>query len=142
MKKYAFVGIAACFGAIIRYLLESGRMNESFFGFPVDTLLINVTGSFVLCLVLTIGFDVWKMNVDVKQGITTGFIGAFTTFSTFCKETVVLLQQNNLVSAGTYILVSLVFGIMAAFAGCSLGNKINHTFREKNRILNERKGDA
>src|SRR5659263_30319 len=106
MKKYAFVGIAACFGAIIRYLLESGRMNESFFGFPVDTLLINVTGSFVLCLVLTIGFDVWKMNVDVKQGITTGFIGAFTTFSTFCKETVVLLQQNNLVSAGTYILVS------------------------------------
>jgi fluoride exporter len=142
VKKYVFVGIAACFGAIIRYLLESGRMNAGIFDFPINTLLINVAGSFVLCLVLSIGFDVWKINVDVKQGITTGFIGAFTTFSAFCKETVVLLLQNNLFSACTYILASLALGILAAFAGCTLGNNINHAFRKKNKILNERKGDV
>ena len=142
MKKYIFVAIFACFGAIARFLLESVQMNAHLFGFPVNTLLINVAGSFILCLVLTIGFDVWKIDVDVKQGITTGFIGAFTTFSTFCKETVLLLQQDELFVAGIYIAASLAIGILAAFAGCALGNRINHSFRKKIIVMDERGGDT
>lgn len=115
-------------------------MNAHSFDFPVITLLINVAGSFILCLVLTIGFDVWKIDVDVKQGITTGLIGAFTTFSTFCKETVLLLQQDKLFVAGTYIAASLAIGILAAFAGCSLGNRMNHSFRKKTIVKDERGG--
>ena len=142
MKKYIFVAIFACFGAIARFLLESVQMNAHSFDFPVNTLLINVAGSFILCLVLTIGFDVWKIDVDVKQGITTGLIGAFTTFSTFCKETVLLLQQDKLFVAGIYIAASLALGILAAFAGCSLGNKINHSFRKRIIVTDEKGGDT
>jgi|GEM_PF-2602004 len=117
-------------------------MNAHSFDFPANTLLINVAGSFILCLVLTIGFDVWKIDVDVKQGITTGLIGAFTTFSTFCKETVLLLQQDKLFVAGIYIAASLALGILAAFAGCSLGNKINHSFRKRIIVTDEKGGDT
>jgi len=142
MKKYIFVAVFACFGAIIRFLFESVQMNTQSFYFPVNTLLINVAGSFILCMVLTIGFDVWKIDVDVKQGITTGLIGAFTTFSTFCKETVLLLQQDKLFVAGTYIAASLVLGILAALLGCSLGNRINHSFRKRIIVMDERGGDT
>ncbi|MEI8198470.1 MAG: CrcB family protein [Eubacteriales bacterium] len=142
MKKYLFVAVFACFGAIIRFLLESVQINAHLFDFPVNTLLINVAGSFVLCLILTIGFDVWKIDADLKQGLTTGFIGAFTTFSTFCKETVLLMQQNKLFVAGTYIAASLALGILAAFAGCLLGDRINHSFRKRIVMTDEREGDT
>jgi len=142
MKKYIYVGIFACFGAIARYIFESVPMNKNLSDFPVNTLLINVAGSFVLCLILTIGFDVWQINIDVKQGITTGFIGAFTTFSTFCKEFVILVQQNKLSVAGIYITASLTLGILAAFTGCSLGNRINHSFRRRIAVKDERGGDT
>jgi len=142
MKKYVFVGIFACFGAIIRYIFLSVPMNACLIYFPVNTLLINVAGSFMLCLALTIGFDVWKINVDLKQGLTTGFIGAFTTFSTVCKELVLLLQHNELFAAGIYIIASLVLGILAAFAGYSLGDNINHSFRKRINLQDKNGADV
>lgn len=142
MKKYLLVGVFACFGAIIRYIFLSVPLNDCLTSFPVNTLLINVAGSFMLCLVLTIGFDVWKVNADVKQGITTGLIGAFTTFSTVCKELVLLLQLNKVFTAGIYIFASLILGILAAFAGFALGNNINHSFRKRINLQDKRGGDA
>lgn len=124
MRKYVFIGIGGMLGAVLRYLLKGVNIYHYHGNVPLNTLLINVAGSFVLALVLTVAFEVWKFDTNVRLGIATGFLGAFTTFSTLCRETVGLLQQGEIFSAIIYIAISAIIGITAVFFGIVLAREV------------------
>lgn len=117
MRKYIFIGCGSFIGAILRYLIKGIQIYNYHESVPLNTLSINVLGAFVMALILTTAFEVWTFDADIRLGVTTGFLGAFTTFSTLCKETAVLMQNGNYFSAVSYMTVSIALGLGAAYFG-------------------------
>lgn len=92
-------------------------------GFPWPVLLMNVLGAFLLGLTLSlVGRGVWPEAARLAFG--TGFLGAFTTFSTFSVDTDLLLRRGALTQAVGYALGSVVLGLLAAVAGRVLGSRL------------------
>jgi CrcB protein len=91
--------------------------------FPWATLGINLAGSFVLGVVLTYGVEKdWPDTVSVP--IAVGFLGAFTTFSTFSYETYTLIHTDRAATGGLYVAISVVGGVLAAAAGYASARSI------------------
>ncbi|MEQ1873642.1 MAG: CrcB family protein [Ilumatobacteraceae bacterium] len=118
--KVVLVAIAGAAGALARYgigLAVGGR------SFPWSTLGINLTGSFVLGFVLAFGLERgWSETTTVPLAI--GFLGAYTTFSTFSYETFTLARTDRAALAAIYVAVSVVGGVLAAFAGYTLARRV------------------
>ena len=112
-------------GAITRYKIGEWVQTDN--GFPMGTLLINLLGCLVLGWFLT--FITIRKNISPQLTlfIGTGFIGSFTTFSTFSVETILLFQNGHMVYSVLYVLISITFGILLAH----LGFKLAINIREK-----------
>jgi CrcB protein len=136
MRKYIYIGCGGFTGAILRYLIEQIRIQIYHENIPLNTLFINVSGAFLLALILTIAFEVWEMDSDIRLGITTGFLGAYTTFSTLCKETVMLLRGGEYLSAIFYITISAMLGLGAAYLGVVLARKTGSLMIKKQENKN------
>lgn len=134
MRKYILIGIGGILGSILRYWFRGVPIYHYHENVPLNTLIINVTGSFILALILTVAFDVWEFNSDIRLGIATGFVGAYTTFSTLCKETVVMLYQGDYLSAVSYIAVSTMVGIAAAYFGVVVAKEVVSKLVKKDDI--------
>ena len=89
-------------------------------GFPFATLSINVVGSFLIGLVLTLGAH-GRLSPHTTTALTVGFLGAFTTYSAFAWEALTLGRTDRLALAAVYVGVSVTLGLLAAAAGCQLG---------------------
>jgi fluoride exporter len=124
MRKYVFVAIGGILGAISRYLIKEIPIYNYHGNIPLNTLIINITGSFTLALILTTAFEIWEFDADIRLGIATGFLGAYTTFSTFCKETVGLIHEGYNFSAFFYLAASTLIGLAAAFLGIILARGV------------------
>jgi CrcB protein len=118
VKTALLVSIGGVSGALARYYLGlaiAGRWGGSF---PYATLLINLSGSFVLGLLATLAIAKPALvPPEARLLLGVGFCGAYTTFSTFGVETVTLVQQGAWGTAGLYVLLSNALGLLAAFAG-------------------------
>ncbi len=116
MREIAVIAVAGAFGSLSRYGASSWA--ERRFGdvFPYGTLLVNVAGSFLLGLVLGMAIA-GKLPKLAQAGVGTGFLGAFTTFSTFSCDTMLLLRAGRLAAAAGNIVLNLAFGLVAAFLG-------------------------
>ncbi len=124
MRRCFFVCIGGVLGAIARYLVKGIYLYNSEGGIPVNTLIINITGSFILAFALTVAFEYREFDPDVRIGFTTGFLGAYTTFSTLCKEAVMLMNDGCYFTAATYVLTSAVLGLAAVYSGIVLARMI------------------
>lgn len=124
MKKYIYIGIGGFLGALSRYLFKLIPISAFHEYMPLSTLIINLSGSFLIALILTFALEVRDIQPDVRLGITSGFLGAFTTFSTLCKETVGLLQNGNYFSAISYITLSITLGLGLAYLGIVIAREI------------------
>ncbi|HEX9445491.1 MAG TPA: fluoride efflux transporter CrcB [Candidatus Binatia bacterium] len=111
-----YIGIGGFFGAIARYLLS--RAVGGWLGaFPLGTLLVNVSGSFVLGLILY-GVAYGKgMSPELRGFWTVGFIGAFTTMSAFAYETVRLLEMEDYSLLSLNCAANVLLSIFAVLAG-------------------------
>lgn len=142
MRKYLFIGAGGVLGAVLRYWAKGVNIPSYHENVPLNTLVINVTGSFLLALVLTVAFEVWEFDSDIRLGIATGFLGAYTTFSTLCKETVTLIHHGDYFSAISYIAVSTMVGLAATYFGIVLARETISRIVRKNRgELAETKAD-
>jgi fluoride exporter len=124
MKKYIYIGVGGFLGAISRYLVKGIELFQYQGAIPYNTLLINVSGSIVLALLLTISFEIWEMDENMRLGLATGFLGAFTTFSTMCKETAQLIKTGDIFSALAYISLSTILGLAGVYLGVILARKV------------------
>ena len=124
MNQIIAVALGGSFGAVFRFLVSSGIYQWLGRGFPYGTLVVNIIGSFLLGL-LTEALIVQKVTFahDYRAAILVGFIGAFTTFSTFSLETLYLIEQGSLTKAAGNIFVSVIACILAVWLGllCSRG---------------------
>ncbi|MCY0895497.1 MAG: fluoride efflux transporter CrcB [Alicyclobacillaceae bacterium] len=116
--SFLFVGFGGVVGALLRFSLGQW-LNERFsFTFPYPTLLINVSGAFLLGWFTSSLARYFPSLGDAPMLILgVGMCGAYTTFSTFSYETTTLLREHRIAAALLYVGFSLVFGIAAAAIG-------------------------
>ena len=123
MTVWLLVVLGAALGAPIRWLLDGYVQSKHDSVFPWGTFTINVLGSFLLGLLLGASLEGEELTRLVALA-GTGFCGAFTTFSTFSYETVVLAQEGSSPIAVLNVVVSVLAGLAAAFAGWALAGAV------------------
>lgn len=116
LRDLALIGIGGACGACARYGAANAWPQRAE-QFPTTTLVVNLTGAFVLGLLLEWLARTARTQSWMRLAVGVGAIGAFTTFSTFVTELVLLLQEGMHAIAVTYALVSVLGGILAVFAG-------------------------
>lgn len=117
-KLYLFVAIGGAGGAMMRFFIAQQISLWFGRGFPIATLLVNVVGSFVIGALYSL-VQTEAVVAPWRIGITVGFLGALTTFSTFSLDTVLLIQQGALVKAFFNVLSNVAVCLLAAWAGLS-----------------------
>ncbi len=123
VQKYIYILIGGAAGAVLRVVIKEINLFNYSGNFPVNTLIINICGAFILMFFLTVAFEVAEFDANIRLGISTGFLGAFTTFSTLCKETTILIFSGFYFSACIYILLCSVLGLATAYCGYILAKK-------------------
>ncbi|HLR19929.1 MAG TPA: fluoride efflux transporter CrcB [Staphylococcus sp.] len=116
--QYLYIFIGGAVGALLRYLLTFLNHSSEF---PIGTFVANIVGAFLMGLIGVMAIKYFKNNPLFKQSITTGFLGALTTFSTFQFELVSLLEQQAYIIMFFYAFSSYILGIMMCYIGVKLG---------------------
>jgi fluoride exporter len=119
--NYVAISIGAILGANARFILGGWVADRLGAAFPYGTLLINLTGSFLLGLVLAVVADRPDAPIWLRTGLAVGLIGSYTTFSTFGAETYGLLNTGSILAAGVNILASVAGSLVAVYLGMQLG---------------------
>jgi fluoride exporter len=114
------IGLGGSLGAAARYSLGIFiNNNYSSEPFPMGTLIINISGSFLLGLLAKL-YSANEISAAVWFFAGVGFCGAYTTFSTFGYETITLIQSNKVVIAGAYVLSSVILSTVTAAIGFAI----------------------
>jgi CrcB protein len=114
---YLLVGLGGAFGASFRFYISQLILNWLGKGFPFATLTVNISGSLIMGLLYGL-IEQGIIEVSVYRTLLgIGFLGAFTTFSTFSLETLLLIQQGDIVKAAINILLNVSLCIFAAALG-------------------------
>ncbi len=122
---YAYVAVGAVLGGLARYLASLLILPVS--GFPLSTLFVNVTGSFIIGFYATLTGPDGRLfaTTQQRQFVMTGFCGGFTTFSSFSLDTVRLLRTGMAGTALLNIAVSVVTWLLAVWLGYAVANRLN-----------------
>jgi len=124
VRRYIYIGFGGSLGAVLRYVLKNWQILHFSSKFYLNTIMINIIGCFVLAFFLRLAFDIWEVDSDFRLGISTGFIGAFTTFSTLCREVSGLLLSGDVIFSLLYLLFSIGAGLCAVYSGDILAKRI------------------
>ncbi len=121
----ALVGAGGALGAIARFLIN--RLALEWFGphFPYGTLFINLSGSFLIGLFLTALSERLVAAPEYRLFFAVGFLGAYTTFSTWTYESAALLTEGASLAALFNLFGSLALGMLAVFLGIACGRFLN-----------------
>jgi CrcB protein len=123
LTKILAIGIGGALGAIARYLINISPLANLFEKFPFPTFFINITGSFLIGFLLILFTDKFAINDNLRLAIIVGFLGAFTTFSTFELEIWELIKENHFPTAFLYLFLSVVVGFIGVLSGVWLGKR-------------------
>ena len=122
--SYLLIAIGGASVALTRYSIDRLTL---YFGMEniVGTFIVNISGSFILGILISI--STYKLNFSngVRDAITIGFIGSYTTFSTLTVTSLTLWQSGQYGKASINIIFSVIFGLIAAYAGFHIGNQVS-----------------
>ncbi len=108
----------------MRYLVSTGIYSWLGRGFPYGTLVVNVLGSLAMGLLYELFLQRLSISPEVRAVLLVGFLGAFTTFSTFSIETINLIEQGDLLKAVTNMLASVILCVLAAWCGLQMARQL------------------
>ncbi len=123
LTKILSVAVGGAIGALARYGLNL-LFAKTFAPFPFATFFINITGSFLIGFLLIFSQDKFPANENLRLLIIVGFLGAYTTFSTFEFETFELLQAKQSLLAILYVSLSFAVGLTAVFSGALMARRL------------------
>jgi CrcB protein len=116
MYNLLLVVIGGGIGAGTRHLVNLGAMRLLGVNFPWGTMIINITGSFIMGAFIELVARRFGASNDLRMFVATGILGGYTTFSSFSLDFASLWERGAAVPALAYVLVSVVGGILALFA--------------------------
>ena len=125
MKHLLLIAVGGASGALCRHWLSNlvNALAQGKFAsgaFPYGTLTVNLLGSFFIGIMYVLITERMTLHPDWRSVLMVGFLGAFTTFSTFSLETITLLENGRVLDALTYVAGSLLLCIFAAWLAMSL----------------------
>ena len=119
------IGLFGGLGCIARYLMSGWTYQLVGRNLPYGTLLVNVLGSFLLGALMTFGMRSTLFPPGLRIGLTVGFMGGFTTFSTFSYETLRLLEEGSVWQAGVNIVLNIVLCLFFALLGVVVARQLS-----------------
>jgi CrcB protein len=124
MSAYIAIALFGILGCWARF--TQTNLVQAVYGrdFPYATLSINVLGSFIMGFLFIETVERLTLSPDLRTGILTGFVGGYTTFSTFEMEALLLTEGGEVFKAGLYLVLSVVLGFIAAFGGAYIARNL------------------
>ena len=129
MRLLWYVALGGAVGSVTRYLIGVAVQSRSGLDFPVGTLIVNLSGCFLLGFLIHYALATPAVTPEVRALLTTGLCGGYTTFSTFSYETVTLIQDGDWRRAALYVGLSVIgsiLGVMLGIAGARQVLEIRH----------------
>jgi CrcB protein len=123
MSIYLAIALGGSLGAVCRYWVSTSTYAWLGAGFPWGTLMVNVTGSFVMGLLTVVLSEKLSVAEEVRFALIVGFLGSYTTFSTFALDVLNSASGESMLKVGSYILFSVagsLVGVWVGFAGARL----------------------
>ncbi len=124
MQKLAFIGIAGAAGALCRYGMASLVQRLAGASFPIGTFVVNVVGCLAFGLLAGLFEGRLHVSPETRFALLTGFLGAYTTFSTYAFESTALLRDGQWLAASLNIGGQVVLGIVAVTIGLNLARAL------------------
>src|SRR6201998_495031 len=121
--KIFLIALFGAIGTLARYGLQGVVQIRMGGAFPYGTLLVNLSGCFLLGLIGPLMLNRMLVSADMRMAIAVGFFGGYTTFSSFGWETAKMLEDGEWLRASTYVGASVIAGLMLSVAGIRLANR-------------------
>ncbi len=117
MSIYIAIAAGGSLGAVSRYWMSASTYQWLGQGFPYGTLMVNLLGSLVMGFLSVLLVHRFQVSEEIRMGLLAGFLGSFTTFSTFAMDTLQLAANDAMLKAIIYVLFSALLCILGAWAG-------------------------
>jgi CrcB protein len=117
MQMVVYIAGFGALGCVARYLIAGWVYDLVGRGFPYGTLAVNILGAFVIGLIMEFGLRSTLLPVTLRTGLSIGFLGGLTTFSTFSYETFRLLEEGEFLIASTNVLLSVITCLVCTWLG-------------------------
>ena len=124
MNQILAIAAGGSIGAVMRFFVSTGIYSWLGKGFPYGTLAVNVVGSLLMGLLYELFLQRLSVSPEVRALLLVGFLGAFTTFSTFSIETINLIEQGDVLKAITNVLASVILCVLAAWIGLQIARQL------------------
>lgn len=123
-NQLLFIAAGGAIGAVFRFLVSNGIHRFMSRDFPYGTLSVNVIGSFIMGISYVMLIERLNVSPEWRAFIVVGLLGAFTTFSTFSIETLVLIQNSELSKAMINVLLSVILCVLGSWLGLLIGRQL------------------
>lgn len=124
MTQLISIAAGGAFGALFRFWVSTGVYSLMGRAFPYGTLAVNLLGSLLMGFLYVLLLDRMTASPEMRAALLVGFLGAFTTFSTFSIETLNLIEQADFMKAGLNMLISVFACVTACWIGVQLGRQL------------------
>ena len=124
MTRFLLIGAGAALGANARFVVSVWAAGRFGAGFPFGTLIVNVTGSLLLGFLLELTTSRFISSPEMRLFLATGFLGSYTTFSTYTVESLVLMRSGSLWMGLLYIGSNIAVGLVFALVGIYLARLV------------------
>lgn len=119
-----YIALGSAAGGVLRYLIGGLVQRSAGGSFPVGTLVVNITGSFLLGLLYRYAVDMPAISAEVRAMLTIGLCGGYTTFSSFSFESVRLIEDGQIGRALLYVGLSVLLCLAGTALGIAAGREL------------------